>query len=245
MPAVQLTLNSPEQRRLRAIRACVLAGMFLFSALYTGLTLHGSWDFLFKDPSIIQLKSATRAPMASGEVEAVSGVISLPDDWRKTEITSKAWRYRFVFDLASPPVLDREVYLSYVVDNAQITVNGVPQPYFGQLGERPDFHRSSPLLFPVNASAFRFGENELLVDVYSNEPEMGSLSIVAIGARGAFETHKVIGYVSKRGLAYALLAIDVFAIIAFAFFAVTKSGRFYFVVFTLCVSLLGCMLPHV
>ena len=230
--------------RLGVSRAFVIIGMLLFSMAYTGLTLFGSWDFLFKSPDVVQLNSATRAPITADGIGAYGSVLSLPDDWRTANTKSKSWRYRLVFDIAFPPVLDREVYLPYIADSAKITINGVPQPYFGQLGEQPDFHWSVPLLFPVNASAFRLGKNELLVDVYSNESELGALSTIAIGPRGAFETHKSVVYATKRGMALALLVVDIFAIFAFAFFAATKSGQFYFVSSVLCVSLLGCLLPH-
>lgn len=245
MSETDSSLMTNDKNRMQVSRALVFVSMLLLSIVYTCLTLYGSWGFLLNKPDVIRLTSTSRAPLVDGEFSKTSGTLSLPDDWRAAPVQSHVWRYCFVFELTVKPTLDQDIYFPHAADNIQITVNGVEQPYFGQLGTRPDMHWSVPLIFPLKSSAFKLGRNELWVDVYANEPALGSLSSISIGPRGVFKAHKTAVYVSKRGLAYVLLAIDIFAIFAFSMYAVTVSSRFYVVNVGLCISLLGCLLPHV
>lgn len=231
--------------RISASRLLVLASMFLLPVIYTCFTLYGSLDFLLNAPNVIRLTATSKAVIDVEGVGAFGEPLSLPDDWRNDTGSSKARRYVFVFELPHALQSDQEVYLPQVADNAQITINGKLQPYYGSLQGSVDLHWSRPLVFAVPASVFLEGRNELLVDVYANERALGSLQSVSIGPRGVFESHLTAVMVSKRGLAYVLLGFDIFAIIALVLYATAVSGRFYMVSVGICIAMVGGILPHV
>ena len=242
---VQGAVFKGSARLISASRLLVIASMFLLSIAYTSLTLFGSLDFLLDAPGVIRLTATSKAVIEADGVSAFGEPLSLPDDWRKDTDGSKARRYAFVFELPYALQNDQEVYLPQVGDNAQITINGKPQPYYGSLRGSVDLHWSVPLIFAVPASAFYTGRNELLVDVYANEKALGSLQSVSIGPRGVFDAHQSAVMVSKRGLAYVLIGFGLFAIIGLVLYAAAVSGRFYMVSVGICIAVVGGILPHV
>ena len=245
MPDTVHDAVSKSSARLSASRLLVLASLFLLPVVYTCFTLYGSLDFLLNAPNVIRLTATSKAVIDKDGVGAFSEPLSLPDDWRRDTESSKARRYAFVFELPHALQSDQEVYLPQVGDNAKVTINGKPQPYYGSLQGSVDLHWSTPLVFAVSASAFLEGRNELLIDVYANERALGSLQSVSIGPRGVFDSHQAAVMVSKRGLAYVLLVFDLFAIIALVLYAAAVSSRFYMVSVGICIAMIGGILPHV
>lgn len=244
MTEAALSIEPADLHQQKTSRLLVVSAILLFSLSYTGLTLFGSWDILLQKPGVIRLGATIKAPLTMYGAEDYGELRSLPDDWRDAPFVSNVWRYRFVFELQSLPNEHQQIYIPRVGDNAQLSINGKMLPHFGRLESKPDLHWSVPALFPVKAERFRLGSNELLVDVYANEVAMGSLSTVSIGPTGIFSHHIAAVYATKRGLAYVLLGLIVFAIFSFSVYAAAVSNQFYVAGLSLCVSLLGCLLPH-
>ncbi len=219
--------------------------IIVFCSVYTGFTLFGSWDFLLNKSNTTRLDRAVKTPLYLSPEISESRLVSLPDSWRSHEIASTAWRYEFTAQLITAPEQDLDVYIPQLGDNAQLFVNGVAQPYFGQIYAKPTLHWSVPLVFRVSAKQFGAGKNTLILDVYANEPALGYLNPVYIGPSGGFASHLGAVYSSKRGLAYLLTGLCLLALFVFTVLTGSVNSSFYGVSVGISVSLLGALLPQV
>ncbi len=237
-------MESPVIQQKREGSLGILFAVVAVCALYTALTLVGSWDFLLDRPGVLRLSVA--APESQKLAVNCSKQEALfPDLQLAGSVDSTQCRSRFSFELPAVPARALSVYLPRAGKSARLSLNGVALHHSGGEEQRLFSDWSSPEVYPVPARAFRRGENLLLADVPVVAGRSGYVPTVYIGEESLFKTHLEISYASNRGLANVLAGVGVLAVFSFGVLSAAVGSLFYAMCAGVSLSLLASVVPHV
>lgn len=141
-------------------------------------------------------------------------VTALPHDWHRERLEISTLRYRFYFSVSQLVEEPYALYIPVISQNVVAVLNGSTIGNGGSTVEPITRNWPGPLIFPIASESLTVGQNELVLDVYSEPIGRGLLPVFYFGKW----TDLVAAYSHRKNLKQTALGTFMVILIAVAIF---------------------------